>query len=84
MVVFLPGQNEMEIILQRRDAGHPHLEKFFDQLGVRGDKFLRPARFDRVFTDVAFNPAAPCRDTWPEECLGRPDAPRRWKRGCAF
>ena len=56
MVVFLAREYEVKIIFERGNAGHPDLQKFLDQIRVRRGKFARPARFNRMFPDIAFKP----------------------------
>src|SRR5690242_11933336 len=53
MVMFLTRDDEIKIVLQRRDPGHAHSEKIFDQLGMRRNEILGPAGFDGVLADVA-------------------------------
>ena len=56
MVVFLAREYEVEIIFERGNAGHPDLQKVLDQIRVGRGKFARPAGFNRMFPDVAFEP----------------------------
>ena len=51
--MILACQHEVEIVFQRSDAGHPDLEKFFDQIGMGRYEFFGPSRFDGVLTNVA-------------------------------
>src|SRR4030095_10280067 len=53
VVMLLARQHKVKIVLQRGDAGHPDLEKLFDQIGMSRYEFFGPTRFNRVLTNVA-------------------------------
>src|SRR4030095_4038978 len=52
VVMFLAREHKGKIVFQRSDAGHPDLEKFFDQIGMGRNEFFGPTRFDGVLTNV--------------------------------
>jgi len=54
VIVLLAGKYEVKIVFQRSDAGKSHLEKFFNQIGMRGDKFFSPSSLDGVLANVLF------------------------------
>ncbi len=58
VIVLLARQHEMKVILERRDAGHAHAQKFFDQRGILGGELLGPPGFDGVLADVIFEALA--------------------------
>ena len=47
------ASTKCKIVFQRGDAGHPDLEKLFDQIGMSRYEFFGPTRFNRVLTNVA-------------------------------
>ena len=81
VIMLLARQYKMKIVLQGRDARHPDLEKFFDQIGMSCDEFFGPTCFNGVLTNVVLEAhAEPCRGTWREECPSLPDEKSRWRQ----
>ena len=54
VIMLLARQDKVEIMIDRRDAGHSHLQKLFDQRRILGDELFGPAGLDGVLANVTF------------------------------